>query len=126
LDPQNPYFECFYGMVLFSEGNIPGAREHFEKALALNPAYALAHYQLGRLLARDGKYADARDELERAATLQPDMGEAYYQLGNTYMRVGEKDKAAEAFAKFRKYRSTEYNERQEMLQQVHDAVTGGP
>jgi tetratricopeptide (TPR) repeat protein len=97
-----------------------------KKALTLDPSYALAHYQLGRVLARTGRYPEARDELEKAIALQHDLLEAYYQLGHTYLRLGEQQKAEQALATFKKYRGVEYSERQEVLKQMQHAVAGGP
>jgi predicted Zn-dependent protease len=113
-------------MVLYSEGRISGAEEHFKKALRLDPSYALAHYQFGRLLVQRKDYSEARDELERAVALQPDLDEAYFQLAHADIRLGEKGEAEKALAKFNEYRGTEYSERQALLRRFHDAVRGGP
>jgi tetratricopeptide (TPR) repeat protein len=126
LEPRNPFYYCFYGMVLASENRDPEARAALEEALSLEPSYALAHYHLGRLLARSGDYSKARVELEKATALQPDLAEAFYQLAHTYRRLGENAKADQALATFRKYRAEEFSERQQILKGVQEVVRGEP
>ena len=105
-----------------SEDHLAEARERFQKTLRLDPSYALAHYQMGRLLARTGKPEEARQELEKAISLQPDLSEAYYALSRTYYKLGDKEKGDQALALFRRLRAAEYTERQEILRQMQQAI----
>jgi TolB-like protein len=67
----------------------PGAEKEFQRALALNPNYALAHHWHGNLyLSPLGRHAEAIAELKRAQELDPlslivqtDLGFAYYFAG---------------------------------------------
>jgi predicted Zn-dependent protease len=97
-----------------------------QKAIALDPSYAQAHYQAGRLLVRLGQYKEARDELEKAIALQPEFPEAYYQLGQVEIRLGEKEKGQQALAKFQKFRAAEFSERQGLLKQARQIIQGEP
>jgi len=126
LRPNNPFYPCFEGMVLLSENRSQEALPYFQRALALDPSYALAHYQLGRLYARASQYHEARAELEKAVGLQPDLAEAYYQLAHTYQRLDEEQKADQAMQTFKKYRGEEYTERQEVLKEVQNVVKSQP
>lgn len=60
------------GMVLFKNGDRPGAVKAFQAALATGAGDdPIVHYRLGRLYADTGQIAEARRELEQAA-LSPD------------------------------------------------------
>jgi predicted Zn-dependent protease len=124
--PQNPFYQCFYGILLVYENRIPQAPQYFRKALELDPTYPLAHFQLGRILARNRQYEEAKSEFEKALVSQPAFPEAYYQLGHVYERLGQKEKASQALATFQRLRATEYSERQELMDQMRDAVEGRP
>ena len=126
MRPGNPFYQCFYGMALLSENRMSEALAPLQKAIALDPSYALAHYQLGRLWTRNGSYSEASAELEKAIALQPDLSEAYYQIGQAYRRLGEKEKADRALELFRKYHAAEYSERQEVLKEMQEVVRGQP
>ena len=61
--------------VLAGFGRTPGAIQHYNEALRLDPDNVDAHYNRGALLASQGKqnYAEARAEFERALQLRPDF-----------------------------------------------------
>ena len=128
LQPDNPYYHCFLGMMLISNERNTGqyleARKEIERSIQLRPSYALGHYQLGRLLVRGNDFQGARQELEKAVALQAAFPEAYFQLAHAYTRLGEKEKAKAALAEFQKYHAEEYSERQEVLKQAQKAVQG--
>jgi len=105
-------------------GQYVEAQKEIERSIRLRPSYALAHYQLGRLLVRENDYAGARQELEKAVTLEAAFPEAYFQLAHAYTRLGEKEKAKAALAEFQKYHAEEYSERQEVLKQAQKTMQG--
>jgi len=53
------------------EGNVDAAKPVLEKALALNPQLASAHYFRGLVFKADGRYPDAFDEFSKAAAEYP-------------------------------------------------------
>jgi cytochrome c-type biogenesis protein CcmH/NrfG len=65
----------------------------FERALALDPSYAQAHLELGRVFIQLEERATARRELEKAIELEPDYYEAYYLLGRLLHRVGDEQQS---------------------------------
>ena len=84
------------------------AKSHFEKAIELDPDYALAYVGLANVFAVMPEHAGAiRAELEaprqravdKALMLDPTSGEAYANLANLRFRQGELDKAEEYFVK---------------------------
>jgi hypothetical protein len=52
-------------------GRIPEAQRAWERSLALNPANAKAHYNLGLIAAQGGRLADAEAHFERALAIDP-------------------------------------------------------
>lgn len=126
LNPNSPYYECFYGMELFSREKLSEACKHFQRALELDPSYALAHYQLGLLFAHQGDYRSARAELQQATALEPDLYEAYYPLGHALQRLGNKKEAVGAFAIFQRYSAERNSQRQTMSTLLQEAVKQEP
>jgi Flp pilus assembly protein TadD len=121
-EPGNKFYQTFYGMLLLSENEPLEARAHLEKAVELDPQYALPRYQLGRLCIRIGKYREASEELRKAVASEPDLTGAYYLLAHAYEHLGEKEKAQQALADFKKYHAAEYNERKELLRQMQNTM----
>lgn len=126
LNPRNPYYECLYGMEMVSKERLSEARKHFQRALDLDPAYALAHYQLGRLFAREGDYRRAQAELQQATTLEPDLYEAYFPLGHALQRLGRKREAARAFTMFQRYSAERNSQRLTMSKILQHASQQEP
>src|SRR5262249_37612998 len=89
-----------------SRDSLAMAVRHFEKTIALDPKYALAHSALGTshaLTFIQTSHPDdlqrARQHLERALELDPELGEPYPWLCNIYSRMGEIEKSLAAGAK---------------------------
>ncbi len=112
-DPNNADLHAWKGNILgslASSGNPMdmmkygmGAMEEYEKALQLDPDNAMAHFGrgVGRTVAPPGFGGDlvgAIEDLEFACKKEP-FPEAYYHLGLAYKKIGEMDKAKEAFKK---------------------------
>lgn len=78
LDPR-PYFHL--GLLYNLQRNLEAAIEMFERALALDPGFALAHQHLGQLYAVRGDYprawAHAREAAARGNTTLLDMLNRY-------------------------------------------------
>ena len=51
--------------------DVAGARREFERAIELNPRYAVAHHWYAWNLALEGRYEDALTELHEALSLEP-------------------------------------------------------
>lgn len=57
---------------------------HFREALRLNPNYAPAHTDLGKLLAESDRIPEATPHFEAAVRLSPTSAAAHANLGNVY------------------------------------------
>ena len=60
-----------------------------QRAIAIDPTCAEAHFNLGRTLARQQRVAEALTHLERAAELSPRSSLAQYTLGVVLAQVGQ-------------------------------------
>ena len=74
-------------------------------SIALDPALAEAHLQLGNLYSDQKKYGESIPEYLRARELKPSLTDVYYRLGQAYVRSGEKDRAQEQFQIYQRVRA---------------------
>jgi tetratricopeptide (TPR) repeat protein len=72
---------------------------HYQKALAIQPDHAKAHYNLGNALAAQSKLDEAIVEFQKALAIQPDQPEVLNNLATALLRNGQVD---EAIIQFRK------------------------
>jgi len=80
-------------------------------AIALDPALAEAHFQLGVVLSDQGEDAPAIAELQQTTALQPAWAEAHYRLAQLYRRTGQSDKAQRELADYQRLQSQGQNSR---------------
>ena len=71
IDPKNPDGWVNIGRAAVQEGDMDRARNVLEKAIALKPDLARAHYFYARVLRSDGNYAGAADELQKVIAQYP-------------------------------------------------------
>ncbi len=84
------------GRALLQQSHDPAvlaeARKEFAAELALNPADAVAEYQVGQVLTAEQKKSEAAAHFERAAELRPDFAEALIAVAK--LRADAKQYAA--------------------------------
>ena len=68
------------------------ALEHFQKALAGNPALIEAHVGLGKALLALQRHADVVREMEKAIALEPSEPQLRYNLAQAYRGLGQTEK----------------------------------
>jgi tetratricopeptide (TPR) repeat protein len=85
------------GQELMAHGRLKEAREYFERALKLAPAYSFLHINLSVLENAEGKPDKSVNEAQRAVQLSPNLAIAHEFLGQALKRVG---KPVEAWAEF--------------------------
>lgn len=96
--PEHLFGWNMLGTIFKASGKLHDAVIATQKAVALEPNDAVAHYNLGNILKELGKLADAECSYRQAITLKPGFAEAYYNLGNTLNELG---KLADAEASYR-------------------------
>lgn len=89
--------EFLLGLSYHEQHLYASAREHFARARALEPGYALTGFFYGFALFNLGRLEDARRELEAYAALAPDDPETRFGLGLVAL---EQDRVEDAEAAF--------------------------
>ena len=84
---------------VFADWDWAGAEQEFQKAIALNPNYAVAHAEYGHkiLSAIMGRYDDALAELQRAQELDPLSVQISTQIGWVYHHARRWDQSNAQF-----------------------------
>ncbi len=86
-------------MRRFESGDLAGAAQAFERALAADPAFARAHYQLGNVRQDEGRWSDAERDFRAALALAPDHAEAHNNLGVALQMLGRGREAEACYAR---------------------------
>lgn len=76
-----------------------GAMVDFQKALEIQPGFAMAHRDLGIILLQKGRYSEAASHLEQAADLGLAHPRLYNFLGIAYSRTGRYQDAVKVYTK---------------------------
>ena len=75
--------------------NSPSA--YLPSAIALRPAFAEAHNNLGNVLTEQGKLEEAISSFEKALTFKPNFTEAHNNLGNVLREIGRAEDAISSY-----------------------------
>jgi tetratricopeptide (TPR) repeat protein len=137
LQPSNPRAHYYYAMSLWKgkRAQDPGLdlqqiESLLRESLALDPAFADAHLQLGNLYSDRAKYADSIPEYQRALELNADLADAHYRLGQAYVRTGEKNRGQEQLQIYQRLREQHLadldRQRAEIRQFVYSAKGSPP
>lgn len=87
------------GVGLAEEGSFLDAVQMFQEALAIDPEFVDARYNLGVTFQKLKSYDKARREFERIVERRSDNGAYQFALGNSYFHLSRYDKAVGAFEK---------------------------
>nr|MBI3614209.1 tetratricopeptide repeat protein [Nitrospirota bacterium] len=82
------------GVIAHQSGRDDVAIEFIAKAVAVNPAVAEYHNNLGNALLAMNKVEEAGSQYRQALARKPDYAEAHAHLANVLMRQGKLDEAA--------------------------------
>ncbi|MGI9533927.1 MAG: tetratricopeptide repeat protein [Thermodesulfobacteriota bacterium] len=74
------------GIAYFRKGDVNKAKQYYDKALEINPAYVYTHNEIGKLFMSIGKEEDAILEFKQAISGFPEYDEAHYNLGVVYLK----------------------------------------
>lgn len=86
--------------ALLTEGNMDGAKQAAQRAVAANPENPYAHYQLGMVAHRQSDYNTSAAEFRRAVDLKGDLAYAHYYAGLAQQRLKNIARMSEHFEAF--------------------------
>jgi tetratricopeptide (TPR) repeat protein len=92
-EPDNPLRHDAVAALYLDDGQFDQAITYFRRSLALNPASASTHYNLGYALSVRGRQDEAAAEFLEALRLDPDYGQAHNNLGAVLQLLGRTDEA---------------------------------
>ena len=95
LNPLDLQLKTQIGYVHFFNHNVDRAIDQFEKVLALEPAFAFAHYALGDAWTQKEQFEEAIAAFNRAVALAGRSVNHVAVLGYAYGRAGNSDRATE-------------------------------
>lgn len=99
-DPQCSLAYSGLGMVYFDKRMMPKAKNHFSKAMQLNPSDILALELLGNIVLVDEKKpADALALFQKIVEICPVYPDAYYYVGSADFDLGKDDDSIAALKK---------------------------
>ena len=85
-------------MLSFNQGDLPAAAAQFQKALDIDPDYAMAQNNVGITLMASGQYHAAAERFRKAIALDPDFAQPHANLGYV---LGRLDQSAAAVNELR-------------------------
>jgi tetratricopeptide (TPR) repeat protein len=91
-EPENPKALQLLGLSLQKSGDLPGARNALDQAIALAPTDANLHFTRGSL-ELDTDAGAARAALQQAVMLNPNQGQAYTALVHLAIAAGDREEA---------------------------------
>ena len=93
--PSDPELHFLVGRTYLMQQRGREAQAAFERALELDPGYALAHHGLGGAHHQQGRLDRAIAEYERACTLDTALFTALNDLGRAYYQTGDQQRAVD-------------------------------
>ncbi|MGH9843748.1 MAG: tetratricopeptide repeat protein [Blastocatellia bacterium] len=99
-----PYINL--GRLLAQKTQLAEAVSYLKRAVAINPASAMARYQLGSALVKLSRHGEAVDEFIASARLDESYPDPHYQLSLVYRklgRTGDANREMEIFKKLKGY-----------------------
>jgi tetratricopeptide (TPR) repeat protein len=110
-NPKTAYEHFDVAVNLDNQKQPAKAAIEYEKALALRPLWAIAHFRLARDYARIGRTNDAITNWTKAIQDSPDMLIAYEQLAAAYISQGKIQKAIDVYFGLMRYPAAEMGAR---------------
>jgi tetratricopeptide (TPR) repeat protein len=86
-----------YGIGLFQQGDLAGAKRAFQTVTKADPTYADGFVNLARVALREGLHDEAAAALREARGLAPDLAKVHYFLGVVAKERGEYEEALARF-----------------------------
>ncbi|MFT7695637.1 MAG: tetratricopeptide (TPR) repeat protein [Candidatus Latescibacterota bacterium] len=106
---KHPVIQSRLGGLYYAEGRVKDAVAAYQRAVEIDPNYALAHSNLGTVLRSLGRIEEAEQAHRRAIELQVDNSLFHEELGRLLVRANKREAAIEALAKAAELDSVNFN-----------------
>src|ERR1041385_2143265 len=77
------------GVTKYHNRLFESAEKDLQAAIATDPSYNLAHYNLGKVYEEQRKWKDAAEEYAKAVSSEPTNENYHYDLGHAYQENGQ-------------------------------------
>jgi len=94
---RGPIVHASRGMMLLQEKKTDAAIAELQKAVALQPGYLPAQYQLARVYIDQKKYQEAEATLKRALEVAPNDDDFLFELGRVSVELNKTAQARQAY-----------------------------
>jgi predicted O-linked N-acetylglucosamine transferase (SPINDLY family) len=95
--PHSAMLQNILGVANADLKRVDAAIGCYQRALAIAPAFAAAHNNLGNMLREKELFAEAMESYRRALDLKPGFAEAHNNLGNVHKDEGNLHQAIESY-----------------------------
>ena len=95
--PNEPVLFNISGACYAGLGQFDLALKYYEKAIAIKPDYAKAHFNLAGTLEDLGQLEDSVNSYKKALEIEPDYAEAFNNLGNVFKELKQNDAAVQSY-----------------------------
>jgi len=109
-NPQSAIIYDVKGLIYEAMEDFELAELNFKEAISLEPGYAFAWYNLGKIEARQGKLEVAKKHFDRAINLKYDLTKAYFDRALLLKLMGFKESALLDYNKILEIRDGDYQE----------------
>jgi Flp pilus assembly protein TadD len=110
-NPRNVVAATELGVALFSASKLPEAEAQFQAALAIEPGYTDARFDLASVQAAQGRWEAAVNEFQQVLKERPDdsktrqhLGQALYLWGDAFAKAGNSEQAVLRYRAASEYR----------------------
>lgn len=87
------------GINQFSKGSYAGAVRDLKSAVAEDPSYVQARYNLAKVYQKMGRWEAAQQQIAYVVESEPNNAQAHYLLGQCYQNLGQLPQARSAYLK---------------------------
>lgn len=89
------YSEAFTlrGIIKLDAGDIPAARDDFDRAIEADNSNPTAYFALGAAYNMNSRFDDALRTIDRGIALAPNSWQAYFEMGKAFLGKGSYDAA---------------------------------
>jgi tetratricopeptide (TPR) repeat protein len=95
--PTNPWGHYMLGLSAWKSGQLPRARESFERAIELDPSHVKSLLNLSRVLLELKEPREASERVLAALELDSTSAEAHRLMGRAQTALGESEEALESY-----------------------------